>query len=96
MTSCAPACPAVVCTHAGISMPLHPLATFLAGNYNSGTHYHVQKGTLGWITDIREPFRTLFMSSNSYLALHGESGHGRSPGPPAGLPAEWGPLQGQA
>lgn len=34
-------------------------ATFLAWNCNSGTHYHVQKGTLGRITDIKEQFQNL-------------------------------------
>lgn len=34
-------------------------ATFLACNYNSGTHYHVEKGTLGCITNIKEQFQSL-------------------------------------
>lgn len=33
--------------------------TSLAWNYNSGTHYHVERGTLGCITDIKEQFHYL-------------------------------------
>lgn len=53
-------------------------ATFLAWNYNSGTHYHVEKGTLGCITDIKEQFQNLvyelkFWAIKTYLDLHSES-----------------------
>lgn len=52
--------------------------TFLAWNYNSGTHYHVEKGTLGCITDIKEQFQNLvyelkLWAIKTYLDLHSES-----------------------
>lgn len=55
-----------------------PSATFLAWNYNSGTHYHVEKGTLGCITDIKEQFQNLVYelkpwAIRTYLDLHSES-----------------------
>lgn len=51
-------------------------ATFLAWNRNSGTHYHVEKGTLGCITDIKEQFQNLvyelkLSAIKTYLELHG-------------------------
>lgn len=53
-------------------------ATFLAWNYNSGTHYHVEKGTLGYITDIKEQFQNLvyelqLRAIRPYLDAHGEA-----------------------
>lgn len=51
-------------------------ATFPAWNCNSGTHYHVEKGTLGCITDIKEQFQNLVYelkprAIKTYSDLHG-------------------------
>lgn len=53
-------------------------ATFLAWNCNSGTHYHVEKGNLGCIPDIKEQFQSLvyelkLWAIKTYLHLQGES-----------------------